>query len=86
MPVEDGEFVVVTNPDQAIVLPRAPKFAAKRDFYEFYQDYYHCPNPDAGEVQIIHPAFVSREGEGWTLTATGLLEVVKEQRNRSPNL
>ena len=58
MPVDDGEFVVVTNPDQAIVLPRAPKFSAKRDFYEFYQDYYHCPNPDAGEVQIIQPAFV----------------------------
>ncbi|HLM24135.1 MAG TPA: hypothetical protein VK274_03715 [Pyrinomonadaceae bacterium] len=84
VPVEDGEFVVITNPDQAIVLPRASKFAAKRDFYEFYQDYYHCSNPDAGEVQIIHPAFVSREGEGWTLTATGLLEIIKEQPKPKP--
>lgn len=84
VPVEDGEFVVVTNPDQAIVMPRATKFAAKRDFYEFYQDYYHCPNPDAGEVQIIHPAFVSRVGEGWTLTATGLLDVIKEQPKPKP--
>ena len=84
VPVEDGEFVVVTNPDQAIVLPRATKFAAKRDFYEFYQDYYHCPNPDAGEVQIIHPAFVSRVGEGWTLTTTGLLDVIKEQPKPKP--
>ena len=84
VPVEDGEFVVITNPDQAILMPRASKFAAKRDFYEFYQDYYHCPNPDAGDVQIIHPAFVSREGEGWTLTATGLLEVIKEQPKPKP--
>jgi len=79
MPVEDGELVVVTTADQAFVLPRAPKFSTKRDFYEFYQDYYHCPNPDAGEVQIIQPAFVNRSGNGWTLVATGILEVISEQ-------
>jgi hypothetical protein len=79
MPVEDGEFVVITSGDQAFVLPRAPKFSTKRDFYEFYQDYYHCPNPEAGEVQIIQPAFVTRAGNGWTLAATGILEVIKEQ-------
>ena len=79
VPVEDGEFVVVTNTDQPVVLPRAPKFSSKRDFYEFYQDYYHCPNPDAGDVQIIQPAFVSRAANGWALIATGILDVVKEQ-------
>jgi hypothetical protein len=80
VPVEDGEFVVVTNVDQsAIVLPRAAKFSTKRDFYEFYQDYYHCPSPDAGEVQIIQPATVVRAGNGWTLEAPGILEVVPEQ-------
>jgi hypothetical protein len=84
MPVEDGEFVVVTNQDQAFVLPRAPKFSTKRDFYEFYQDYYHCPNPDAGDVQILQPAFVSRSGNGWTLVATGTLEVIKEQPKKKP--
>jgi hypothetical protein len=77
--VEDGEFVVVTNTDQAIVLPRAAKFSAKRDFYEFYQDYYHCPNPDAGDVQIVRPALVAPTGNGWSLEATGVLEVVPEQ-------
>jgi len=79
VPVEDGEFVVVTNPDQPVVLPRAPNFSSKRDFYEFYQDYYHCPNPDAGEVQILQPAFVARAGNGWTLMATGILDVIAEQ-------
>jgi hypothetical protein len=82
VPVGDGEFVVVTNPDQAIVLPRTPKFSTKRDFYEFYQDYYHCPNPDAGEVQIIRPALVTPTGEGWTLEASGVLEVIAEQPKR----
>ncbi|HYV12373.1 MAG TPA: hypothetical protein VE980_15855 [Pyrinomonadaceae bacterium] len=80
VPVEDGEFVVVTNQDQSFVLPRAPKFATKRDFYEFYQDYYHCPNPDAGDVQILQPAFVKRADNGWALVATGVLDVIKEQQ------
>ena len=82
VPVEDGEFVVVTNTDQPIVLPRTPKFSAKRDFYEYYQDYYHCPNPDAGEVQIIQPALVAHTGSGWTLEATGALEIIQEQPKR----
>lgn len=79
VPVEDGEFVVVTNADQPIVLPRTSRFSTKRDFYEYYQDYYHCPNPDAGEVQIIEPAVVAPAADGWTLEATGTLEVIQEQ-------
>jgi hypothetical protein len=83
VPVEDGEFVVITNLTQPVVLPRAPKFSSKRDFYEFYQDYYHCPNPDAGDVQIIQPAFVSDTGNGWNLIATGMLEVAKPQPKKT---
>ena len=84
VPVEDGEFVVITNLEQPIVLPRATKFSTKRDFYEFYQDYYHCSNPDAGDVQIIHPAVVTAGENGWTLTTTGLLDMVKEQPKPKP--
>jgi hypothetical protein len=84
VPVEDGEFVVITSLDQPIVLPRTTKFAAKRDFYEYYQDYYHCANPDAGDVQIIQPAMVARSGNGWTLAATGLLDVIKQQPKPRP--
>ncbi len=85
VPVEDGEFVVVNNGDpnnQPIVLPRATRFATRRDFYEYYQDYYHCTNPDAGEVRILRPAAVSPAGVGWRLQATGLLEVITEQPKR----
>ena len=79
VPVDDGEFVIVTNTDQPIVLPRTRRFANKRDFYEFYQDYYHCPNPDAGEIQIIQPAVVAHAANGWTLEASGALEVIPDQ-------
>ena len=79
VPVEDGEFVVVTSSDPAVVLPRAPRFNTRRDFYEYYQDYYHCANPDAGEVQIVQPATVVRADHGWKLETTGALEVVVPQ-------
>jgi hypothetical protein len=77
VPVEDGEFVVVTgNADLgSIVLPRATNFSARRDFYEFYQDYYHCAQPNAGEIQVIQPAEVSKVRDGWKLKETGILEV-----------
>lgn len=79
LPVEDGEFVVVTNQDPAIVLPRATRFASRRDFYEYYQDYYHCPNPEAGEVNVIQPARVVRAENGWGLESTGVLDVLLDQ-------
>jgi hypothetical protein len=79
VPVEDGEFVVVTNSEPAIVLPRAPRFGSRRDFYEYYQDYYHCPKPDAGEVQIVQPATVVSTASGWKLETMGVLEVLLDQ-------
>ncbi len=87
VPVEDGEFVLVNSGEpnvQPIVLPRAPRFAARRDFYEYYQDYYHCQKPDAGEVQVVRPAAVTRAGAGWKLQTTGLLEVIAEQPQKKP--
>ena len=81
VPVGDGEFVLVNaNVDSgAIVLPRATSFSAKRDFYEFYQDYYHCAKPNAGEIHIIQPAEVSKVRDGWRLKETGVLEVEQTQ-------
>ena len=90
VPVEDGEFVVVNSGDQnvqPIVLPRAPRFAARRDFYEYYQDYYHCPQPDAGEVRVLRPAAVTRgDGGGWKLQTMGLLEVIPEVVREQPKV
>lgn len=79
VPVEDGEFVVVTSSEPAIVLPRAPRFGSRRDFYEYYQDYYHCRKPDAGEVQIVQPATVVSTASGWGLETMGVLEVLLDQ-------
>jgi hypothetical protein len=81
VPVEDGEFVVIRNGNEiveAIVLPRSARFETRRDFYEFYQDYYHCPNPSAGEVHIVQPAAAARVAGGWKLQTPGILEVLED--------
>ena len=82
VPVEDGEFVLISTDkedSEPIVLPRTARFATRRDFYEFYQDYYHCAKPDAGEVNIIEPAAVAPTVAGWKLEAPGILEVLEDQ-------
>jgi hypothetical protein len=82
LPVEDGEFVVIRDGNetiQPIVLPRSTRFATSRDFYELYQDYYHCARPVAGEIQIIEPAAVTRVADGWKLEVPGILEVLEDQ-------
>jgi hypothetical protein len=82
VPVEDGEFVLISNGNEAaqsIVLPRSERLATKRDFYDFYQDYYHCAKPGAGEVHIIQPSSVIPTAAGWKLQATGILEVLEDQ-------
>lgn len=79
VPVVDGEFVVITETDQeghSVLLPRSPRLSTRRDFYELYQDYYHCAQPDAGDVYISEPAVVVRTRGGWKLLSSGVLEVV----------
>ena len=82
VPVEDGEFVLVSNRDdtsQPIVLPRSPRLSNRRDFYELYQDYYHCTRPVVGELHVLEPAYVEAVENGWKLQASGTLEVVEDQ-------
>jgi hypothetical protein len=79
LPLDDGEFVLVSNGPQdgrPFVLPLVLRFESKRDFYDLYQDYYHCATVDAGEVHIIEPAFVERVDVGWKLKSIGVLEIV----------
>lgn len=81
VPVEDGEFVLIDNGADNVhfILPRAPRLANRRDFYEFYQDYYHCSKPEAGEIHVVEPASVITAQNGWQLQSTGVLEVVEDR-------
>ena len=81
--VDDGEFVVVSNHDEedrTFLLPRSSRLASLREFYELYQDYYLCLNPDTGEINISEPAVVVPMTEGWKLLKTGIFQVVSDPR------
>ena len=83
VPIDDGEFVLISNTeesDKLFVLPRSPRLASQRDFYELYQDYYHCVTPGAGEFNIAEPAVVVPTLDGWKLLTVGMLSVVGDQR------
>jgi hypothetical protein len=85
MPIEDGEFVLIRNNDETnktFVLPRSPRLSSLRDFYELYQDYYHCAAPSAGDITISQPAVVVPMSEGWKLLAPGVFAVLEEQSKR----
>lgn len=74
-----GEFVLIRDSrDDAqplFVIPRATQFHTKQDFYTYYQKYYDCVRPTAGDVWIIGPAVVERVTGGWQLREKGMLEV-----------
>lgn len=73
-----GEFILLQNGGPgaglAFVFPRAERFEARQDYYA-YETLYHCAEVAAGEVWVLHPAVVEREGEGWRLRETGWLEI-----------
>jgi hypothetical protein len=88
VPIDDGEFVLISNSDDSgklFVLPRSPRLASQRDFYELYQDYYHCVGPAAGEINIEEPAVVVPTLDGWKLLTVGVLSVVTDQRKVVPS-
>lgn len=82
VPSDKGEFVLVSNTNQEtgpFVLPRSLRFESKDDFYDLYQDYYHCSKVRTGELHVIEPALVQRVGGGWKLQSMGLLELVNAE-------
>lgn len=73
---EGGEFVLVPNgKEQSLVLPELIRFTTKQDFYDFYENHFHCENPAPGEVIILYPAIAQRAEGGWTLKEMGRLKV-----------
>jgi hypothetical protein len=78
-PDGDGELVLIRDSrdetQPLFVVPRAPQFHTKQDFYTYYQKYYDCVKPSAGDVWIIGPALVEKVTGGWQLREKGMLEV-----------
>jgi hypothetical protein len=70
-------FVFVEDTDGSgagIILPR-PRLQRSQEFASLYKGYYYCTEPSAGEVYIIEPAIVERDGNGWRLNHPGRMEI-----------
>lgn len=80
-PDGNGELVLIQDPGlrddtrPLFVIPRATQFHTKQDFYTYYQKYYDCVKPSAGDVWIIGPAVVEKVTGGWQLREKGMLEI-----------
>lgn len=75
----DGELMLIRDSrddnQPLFVVPRATQFQTKQDFYTYYQKYYDCARPSAGDVWIIGPAVVEKVAGGWQLREKGMLEI-----------
>lgn len=79
-PEGKGELMLIRDSrlaDEAplFVVPRATQFQTKQDFYTYYEKYYDCVRPTAGDVWILGPAVVEKVTGGWRLREKGMLEI-----------
>jgi hypothetical protein len=76
-----GELVLIRDTSLAdgaqplFLVPRVGQFQTKQEFHSYYERYYECQRPSAGDVWIIDPAVVSTVPGGWELREKGVLEV-----------
>lgn len=76
-----GELMLIKDsrlPDETqplFVVPRHAQFQTKQDYYTYYEKYYDCSRPSAGDVWIIEPAVVEKVSGGWLLREKGVLEI-----------
>lgn len=73
---EAGEFILIPNgKEHSIVLPQLVRFTNKQEFYDYYENHFHCENPTPGELIILYPAVVNKVEGGWKLKEAGRLKV-----------
>jgi tetratricopeptide (TPR) repeat protein/ribosomal protein L32 len=73
-----GDFLLLQARDGSqgnMVLPSRARFATQQEFFRHYKDYYDCDEPAAGEVIVLSPAIVQKEGRGWSLKELGRLRI-----------
>lgn len=79
VPTTDGSapFMFVEDVDgsgSGIVLPK-PRLQRSQEFSSYYKGYYYCNEPSAGEVYVVEPAIVERDGNEWRLRHMGRMEI-----------
>jgi hypothetical protein len=76
-----GELVLIRDSGLAdevqplFIVPRVTQFQMRQEYYNFYEKYYDCANPESGAVWIVDPAVVEKVAGGWQLREKGRLEI-----------
>jgi hypothetical protein len=76
-----GELVLIRDSQIAderqplFIVPSVTQFQMRQEYYNFYEKYYECANPESGSVWILDPAVVEKVVGGWELREKGRLEV-----------
>lgn len=77
---EDNKFWLARGgtDSEYLLFPKARRFGSGDEFHTFYENYYECAEPSAGDVSIIRPSVVMEDetNGGWKLKKKGLLKVV----------
>ena len=84
-----GSVFVAQNPDGSLyLLPRVTEFSGLEGFQQYfntyYQYFYDCSRPAAGDLWITSPALVEKTTGGWQLVQKGILEVRKPEPLEPP--
>jgi hypothetical protein len=67
-----SEWLILEN---NILIPKLEKMMMKQEYHNYYEKFYSCKNPGAGEIWIMHPTIVSEVTEGWQMLEKGELEI-----------
>lgn len=76
-----GELVLIRDSQIAdesqplFLVPSVAQFQMRQEYYNFYEKYYECANPESGAVWIAAPATVQKVAGGWQLREKGRLEI-----------
>lgn len=76
-----GELVLIRDSNQPddnqslFLIPRVTRFQTNQEFYTYYEKYYECKKPSAGDIWLVDLATVAKVEDGWRLKKSGVLEI-----------
>jgi len=80
-PEAKGELMLIRDPripdemQTLLIVPRVTQFQMRQEYYNFYERYFDCRNPESGAVWILAPGTVDKVSGGWQLRDKGKLEI-----------
>lgn len=71
-------FVIISQGGrwpELYAVPALAQIGEKQEFYSYFQKFYECSKPSAGEIYIVTPAVVTRRETTWVLKQRGEMDI-----------